>query len=213
MISARLWTRPHACGGRPSVGCLMIDRAPPRAGSRASPARHFPSSSRNSRAVGPSLIDLVRPRGSRTSSGRRAAMASTRCSSRCAVAATPTTAAASNRGAELLARQPASFDPLGELLAAAHRSGLRVHAWVNVSLVSSAVDLPDGRDHLVRQRLRMADGSARARRASCHGSIRGTRRTWRRWRDGRVGDPTSRVCTPRRFLRRPSTISSASCAS
>ena len=54
--------------------------------------------------------------------------------------------------AELLARQPASFDPLGELLSAAHRSGLRVHAWVNVSLVSSAVDLPDGRDHLVRQR-------------------------------------------------------------
>lgn len=48
-----------------------------------------------------------------------------------------------------LARQPVSFDPLAEVLQAAHGAGLRVHAWVNVNLVSSAVELPRARDHLV----------------------------------------------------------------
>ena len=33
----------------------------------------------------------------------------------------------------------------------AHAAGLRVHAWVNVNLVSSAVDLPIARDHLVNR--------------------------------------------------------------
>jgi uncharacterized lipoprotein YddW (UPF0748 family) len=50
--------------------------------------------------------------------------------------------------AELL-RQPDAFDPLAHVLEAAHASGLRVHAWVNVNLVSSAVDLPAAREHLV----------------------------------------------------------------
>jgi uncharacterized lipoprotein YddW (UPF0748 family) len=48
-----------------------------------------------------------------------------------------------------LARQPESFDPLADVLQAAHAAGLRVHAWVNVNLVSSAVDLPRSREHLV----------------------------------------------------------------
>src|SRR5579872_6535259 len=34
--------------------------------------------------------------------------------------------------------QPASFDPLALTLQLAHRAGLRVHAWINVDLVSSA---------------------------------------------------------------------------
>ncbi len=38
----------------------------------------------------------------------------------------------------LLARQPSSFDPLELMLATAHRAGLKVHAWVNVNLVSDA---------------------------------------------------------------------------
>jgi uncharacterized lipoprotein YddW (UPF0748 family) len=50
--------------------------------------------------------------------------------------------------AELL-RQPESFDPLARVLQAAHASGLRVHAWVNVNLISSAVDLPAAREHIV----------------------------------------------------------------
>jgi uncharacterized lipoprotein YddW (UPF0748 family) len=54
--------------------------------------------------------------------------------------------------AELLARQPPSFDPLAVLLSDAHAAGLRVHAWVNVSLVSSATDLPDDPDHVVHRR-------------------------------------------------------------
>src|SRR5262245_25826414 len=48
-----------------------------------------------------------------------------------------------------LGRQPESFDPLADVLTAAHTAGLRVHAWVNVNLVSSAVELPAAREHLI----------------------------------------------------------------
>ena len=47
-----------------------------------------------------------------------------------------------------LAGQPPSFDPLETTLRLAHRQGLRVHAWINVNLVSSAVDLPAATDHV-----------------------------------------------------------------
>lgn len=50
-----------------------------------------------------------------------------------------------------LSRQPESFDPLGNVIGAAHAAGLRVHAWVNVNLVSSAADLPSAREHLVHR--------------------------------------------------------------
>jgi uncharacterized lipoprotein YddW (UPF0748 family) len=48
-----------------------------------------------------------------------------------------------------LARQPASFDPLATVLADARANGIRVHAWVVLNLVSSAVELPAAPDHLV----------------------------------------------------------------
>lgn len=48
-----------------------------------------------------------------------------------------------------LARQPDGFDPLAEVLRAGQASGLRVHAWVNVNLVASAVDLPRAPEHVV----------------------------------------------------------------
>jgi uncharacterized lipoprotein YddW (UPF0748 family) len=48
-----------------------------------------------------------------------------------------------------LARQPASFDPLAAVLAEARARGIRVHAWVSLNLVSSAVELPASPDHLV----------------------------------------------------------------
>ena len=48
-----------------------------------------------------------------------------------------------------LAAQPDSFDPLAETLARAKEAGLRVHAWVNVNLVSSAAELPASRDHVI----------------------------------------------------------------
>lgn len=51
--------------------------------------------------------------------------------------------------ADGLASQPASFDPLASILTLAHAQGLRVHAWLNVNLVSSSVDLPASRLHLV----------------------------------------------------------------
>jgi uncharacterized lipoprotein YddW (UPF0748 family) len=50
-----------------------------------------------------------------------------------------------------LLRQPQSFDPLSTVLDAARTAGLRVHAWVNVNLVSSAADLPSAREHLVHR--------------------------------------------------------------
>jgi uncharacterized lipoprotein YddW (UPF0748 family) len=46
-----------------------------------------------------------------------------------------------------LAHQPATFDPLAEVLRAGHASGLRVHAWVNLNLVASATDLARVPDH------------------------------------------------------------------
>lgn len=48
-----------------------------------------------------------------------------------------------------LASQPSSFDPLATTLAFARQAGLRVHAWVNVNLVSTAGELPPSREHLV----------------------------------------------------------------
>ena len=48
----------------------------------------------------------------------------------------------------VLARQPPSFDPLELMVTTAHRAGLKVHAWVNVNLVSDAQP-PAARRHLV----------------------------------------------------------------
>jgi uncharacterized lipoprotein YddW (UPF0748 family) len=48
-----------------------------------------------------------------------------------------------------LARQPPAFDPLATVLAEAKATGIRVHAWVSLNLVSSAVELPASPDHLV----------------------------------------------------------------
>lgn len=50
--------------------------------------------------------------------------------------------------AEDLASRP-GFDPLAEVLTASRPAGLRVHAWINVNLVSSAVRLPVDDRHLV----------------------------------------------------------------
>jgi uncharacterized lipoprotein YddW (UPF0748 family) len=48
-----------------------------------------------------------------------------------------------------LVRQPATFDPLAVVLAQARQRGIRVHAWISLNLVSSAVELPASADHLV----------------------------------------------------------------
>jgi uncharacterized lipoprotein YddW (UPF0748 family) len=45
--------------------------------------------------------------------------------------------------------QPVEFDPLAVTIDAAHRAGLRVHAWINVDLVASGATLPRSRDHIV----------------------------------------------------------------
>ena len=47
-----------------------------------------------------------------------------------------------------LSAQP-SFDPLATTIARAHEAGLRVHAWINVNLISSAAELPAARDHVI----------------------------------------------------------------
>jgi uncharacterized lipoprotein YddW (UPF0748 family) len=51
------------------------------------------------------------------------------------------------RAQELAARP--EFDPLATVIEQAHVAGLKVHAWVAVNLVSSAVSLPASRDHVV----------------------------------------------------------------
>ena len=51
------------------------------------------------------------------------------------------------RAAEIAARP--GFDPLATTLELAHAAGLRVHAWVNVNLISSAASLPAAREHLI----------------------------------------------------------------
>ena len=48
-----------------------------------------------------------------------------------------------------LERQPDSYDPLAVVLDLSHAAGIKVHAWVNVNLVSSAVQMPTAREHLV----------------------------------------------------------------
>ena len=48
-----------------------------------------------------------------------------------------------------LARQPAAFDPLSIVLAEARAHNIRVHAWISLNLVSSAVELPASPDHLI----------------------------------------------------------------
>jgi uncharacterized lipoprotein YddW (UPF0748 family) len=48
----------------------------------------------------------------------------------------------------LLAKQPLSFDPLAMMIERAHRADLKVHAWVNVNLVSDA-EPPAARKHIV----------------------------------------------------------------
>ena len=50
--------------------------------------------------------------------------------------------------AALLAKQAPAFDPLVLMVERAHRAGLKVHAWVNVNLVSDA-EPPAARKHIV----------------------------------------------------------------
>ena len=51
------------------------------------------------------------------------------------------------RATELASRP--DFDPLAEILARARPAGLSVHAWINANLVSSAVELPASRQHVI----------------------------------------------------------------
>jgi uncharacterized lipoprotein YddW (UPF0748 family) len=44
--------------------------------------------------------------------------------------------------------QPAEFDPLAVTIAAAHQSGLKVHAWLNTSLLANLDALPDDPSHV-----------------------------------------------------------------
>jgi len=52
------------------------------------------------------------------------------------------------RAAELL-RQRDDFDPLATVLEAGHAAGLRIHAWINLNLISSAAELPSAREHVI----------------------------------------------------------------
>ena len=51
--------------------------------------------------------------------------------------------------ADALTGQPADFDPLDLVLRRAHAQGLRVHAWLDVNLISSATEFSSSRSHIV----------------------------------------------------------------
>ena len=116
----------------------------------------------------------------------------------------------SSRAPTALAASRPRFDPLATTIAAAHERGLRVHAWVNVNLVSSATELPTRATHIVYAASRLADGAADARvRAVAHRSAR-ARSTSAGLRAGRARCPTrSRASTRRPSIRRRSIISAA----
>src|SRR4030095_11429160 len=44
--------------------------------------------------------------------------------------------------------QPAEFDPLAVTIAAAHQRGLKVHAWLNTSLLANLDALPEDPNHV-----------------------------------------------------------------
>jgi len=51
--------------------------------------------------------------------------------------------------ADALTVQPVEFDPLDIVLRRAHAQGLRVHAWIDVNLISSATEFASSRSHIV----------------------------------------------------------------
>ena len=53
--------------------------------------------------------------------------------------------------ATLLGPQPATFDPLADLVSRAHAAGVEVHAWLNVNLVAGATAMPSSARHVAVQ--------------------------------------------------------------
>ena len=105
------------------------------------------------------------------------------------------------RAADLAARP--DFDPLAETIQRARPAGLRVHAWIAVNLVSSAVELPTSRQHVINRHpewlmvpRELADDLARVDVRSADYVSR-----LARWTRGRSSDVEG--CTPRRFILPP----------
>ena len=107
------------------------------------------------------------------------------------------------RAAELQ-RQPATFDPLAPSSPRRTQAGLRVHAWINVNLVSSAVELPLAREHLVYRHpewLMVPRDIAQERRQDCPRQPRVRREDGAM--DPRASRASSKVSTPRRSCPAP----------
>ena len=106
-----------------------------------------------------------------------------------------------------LASKP-SFDPLAVVLADAHAAGLKVHAWVAVNLVSSAVTLPASRDHVgyrAPEWLMVPPAAAEMKDRSRSPAYLGRLSRWTRAHTGIVEGLTPRRSTRRhRITPRPS---------
>ncbi len=63
----------------------------------------------------------------------------------------PDTLGSARPGRRPRVRRSRAFDGVRTVVTAAHRHGLRVHAWVQTTLVATAGNLPTSRSHLVHQ--------------------------------------------------------------
>ena len=144
---------------------------------------------------------LTSPQASTTLVRRRTRTDSTRCSSRCAAAATPTTAAALEPRATELQRQPLTFDPLATVLEQRARGG---PARSRLGQCQPGVERGGPADRARTPRLppsRMADGAARHRTGARAHRAATARPTSAGSRAGRARSSTrSKDCTRRRSM-------------
>ena len=132
-----------------AVALLALTPTVPQASSVAPASRG--RARRNPRALGPQNVARLDRINHGARPTRRATTGSTRSSCRSEAAVMRTSRSGLEPRAADLQRQPRDLRSAGHRPRAGARAGLRVHAWVNVNLVSSAADLPIAPTHLVHR--------------------------------------------------------------
>ena len=208
----RRWLRGRRGAGAPDADAHR-PRRPPSPGFARDRAR------RNARALGPAERRSVRPNPSRRSSAPRASTGSTRCSCRCAAAATRTSRAASNHAPPISSVSPHELRSAGDR----PRPGARGRAArARVGQRQSRLERrrPAERARAPRPPpSRVADGAARSRAGAVARRPKRARRTSASWRAGRARSrrtggraARSKASTRRRSCPRPPITSTPSSA-